>query len=42
MEGTGAKMRHVKIRTEQDADSPALRALIAAALAERRQANGLA
>ena len=41
MEGTGAKMRHVKIRTEQDADSPALRALIAAALAERRQANGL-
>ncbi len=40
MEGTGAKMRHVKIRSIEDADQPGLRALIKDALKERRQALG--
>ena len=37
LEGTGAKMRHVKIRSLDDAHRPAVRALIQGAL-ERRQA----
>ena len=40
LEGTGARMRHVKVHSEQAADSPALRALVAAALEERRVALG--
>jgi len=40
MEGTGAKMRHVKIRTTEDADRPAIRKLIKAALAERKESLG--
>ena len=40
LDGTGAKMRHVKIRSLDDARRPALRALVAAALAERRAAVG--
>ena len=36
LDGTGAKMRHVKVRTVAEARRPALRALVAAALAERR------
>ena len=40
LDGTGAKMRHVKVRTLDDARRPALRALVAAALAERRAAVG--
>ena len=40
MEGTGAKMRHVKIRSIEDADQPGIRALIKDALKERRQALG--
>ena len=38
LEGTGARMRHVKIRSIDDARRPAVRALVAAALAERRSA----
>lgn len=34
--GTGARMRHVKVRTLDDVRRPALRDLIAAAYAERR------
>ncbi len=36
LDGAGAKMRHVKVRTLAEARRPALRALVAAALAERR------
>lgn len=38
LEGSGAKMRHVKIRAAADADRPEIRALLAAALAERNRA----
>lgn len=41
LEGTGKKMRHVKVRTLADAHSPELRQLVDAALAERRRALGL-
>ena len=41
LEGTGARMRHVKVRTVDDARRPALRALVAAAYAERRDAMGV-
>ena len=41
LEGTGAKMRHVKCRSLADAERPALRALLLAARAERRAALGL-
>ena len=40
LEGTGAKMRHVKVRSVGDAEEPELRALVTAALAERRSALG--
>ena len=40
MEGTGAKMRHVKIRSMEDADQPGIHALIKEALKERRKALG--
>ena len=38
LEGTGAKMRHMKIRSLDEAQRPAVRALVAAAFAERRDA----
>ncbi len=38
LEGTGKKLRHVKVRSVEDADRPELRALIEQALAERKQA----
>ena len=38
LEGTGARMRHVKIRSLDDARRPAVRTLVAAAHAERRDA----
>jgi hypothetical protein len=41
LEGTGAKMRHIKVRSVEDAGSPPVRALVAAALAERRSSLGL-
>jgi hypothetical protein len=40
LEGTGARMRHVKIRTTKEAEQPAVRALVKAALAERKKALG--
>jgi hypothetical protein len=40
LEGTGKKMRHIKIRSVEDAVGPAIRWLIEAALAERMQALG--
>lgn len=41
-EGTGKAMRHVKVRSVEEADQPAVRRLIEAAFAERREALGLA
>ena len=38
LEGTGARMRHVKIRSLDGAQRPAIRALVTAAFAERRDA----
>lgn len=38
LEGTGKNLRHVKIRSIEQADDPAVRALIDAALVERRNA----
>lgn len=40
LEGTGARLRHVKVRSLEDAARPALRALLDAAVAERRAALG--
>lgn len=37
LEGTGARMRHVKIRSIDDAKRPEVRALIEAALARRKE-----
>lgn len=37
LEGSGAKMRHVKIRSIADADRPEIRKLVAAAVAERNR-----
>ena len=41
LEGTGKKMRHAKVRSVEQASGAAVRGLIAAALAERREALGL-
>lgn len=41
LEGTGKKMRHVKVRSLEAAENPALRSLISEALAERKTALGL-
>lgn len=41
LEGTGQKMRHVKVSKAAQVDDPALRALLAAAVAERQRALGL-
>jgi hypothetical protein len=38
LEGTGKGLRHVKIRTLAEVDRPAVRKLVAAALARRRHA----
>ena len=38
LEGTGARMRHVKVRTVDEARRPAVRSLVVAAHAERRDA----
>lgn len=38
LEGTGKKLRHIKIRSLEDAENPMIHALIEAALAERTQA----
>ncbi len=40
LEGTGARLRHVKVRSVEAAETAPIRALIEAALAERRSALG--
>lgn len=40
LEGTGARLRHVKVRSLEATERPALAALIEAALAERTSALG--
>ena len=40
LEGTGAKLRHVKIRSIEDAERPSVRELIEEAYAERSNALG--
>jgi hypothetical protein len=40
LEGTGKSLRHVKVRTLADADRPAVRDLLIAAVAERKAAAG--
>ena len=40
LEGTGKRLRHVKIRSLAEANRPPVRALVAAALARRRSAIG--
>lgn len=41
LEGTGKKLRHVKVRSLEAANNPAVKALIQAAMAERKAALGL-
>lgn len=41
LEGTGKKLRHLKIRAVADAEDPKIHTLIKAALAERQQALGM-
>ena len=41
LRGTGARMRHVRMRTIEDTAAPAVRGLIETALAERRQSLGV-
>jgi len=41
MEGTGKKLRHVKVRSLEFAEKPEIRTLLEEALTERRQALGL-
>lgn len=41
LEGTGTKMRHVKVRSLDAAENPAVRSLVSAALEERRRSLGL-
>jgi hypothetical protein len=38
LEGTGKKLRHVKVRSVEDAEKPEIRILMEEALAERKQA----
>ena len=40
LEGTGASLRHVRVRSLQAAEAPAIRALVEAALVERKAALG--
>lgn len=40
LEGTGTQLRHVKVASLEAADSPHIRALLEAALAERQEALG--
>ena len=41
LEGTGKKLRHIKIRSVEDTKNSKIQELIKAALAERKQALGL-
>ncbi len=40
LEGTGKQLRHVKIRSAKEADTPQIRLMIEAALTERKEALG--
>jgi hypothetical protein len=40
LEGTGKKLRHIKVRDVEDVDRPAVREMIERSLAERQQALG--
>lgn len=40
LEGTGKRLRHMKVRSLAEADDPALRTLVRRAVAERRAALG--
>jgi hypothetical protein len=40
LEGSGAKLRHIKVQSMADAEHPDIRAMIEAALAERKMALG--
>ena len=40
LEGTGAKMRHIKVRSLEAAEDPAIRTMVQEALSERKQALG--
>ncbi len=39
LEGTGAKLRHIKLRTVDDTEQPGVRALVEEAYAERKGAS---
>ena len=39
LEGTGKKLRHVKVRNVTEAENPALKGLVVEAIAERRRCN---
>ena len=39
LEGSGARLRHVKVRSREDVDRAAVRALIEGAVAERRKTS---
>lgn len=41
LEGTGKRLRHVKVREISQVDLPSLRQLVQLSLAERRQALGM-
>ena len=41
LEGTGKKLRHVKVRDQAEVEEPTLRRLILASLQERKEALGL-
>jgi hypothetical protein len=41
LEGSGKKLRHVKVRSVEDAEKPEVRTLIEEAIAERKEALGL-
>ena len=40
LEGTGAKLRHIKVRSVDDVDTPQVEALVRQAVAERKAAIG--
>jgi hypothetical protein len=42
LEGAGKKLRHVKVRSIEDAERPEIRVLVEEALAQRKQALGRA
>ncbi len=42
LEGTGAKMRHIKVRSMEECDNPRLATMIREAFEERRSALGVA